>query len=99
MNGNKDTCILVSNGDVKPKTEPELTLLWCDISKYSKTTQFLFCCTGVFVFYLIYGYLLELIFTLEGLKPYGWYLTLMQFGYYAIFGWIEKFVCQINERR
>jgi len=78
---------------------PKLTLLWCDISHYSKTTQFVLCCLGVFVFYLLYGYMLELIFTLEGLKPYGWYLTLIQFAYYVIFGWIEKLLCGIERRK
>lgn len=77
----------------------KLTLLWYDISRFSKTTQFVLCCIGVFVFYLMYGYMLELIFTLDGLKPYGWYLTLIQFGYYAIFGWIEKLVCGIERRK
>ena len=34
-------------------------------------------------------YLKELIFTLDELKPFGWDLTLIQFAYYTIFGWIE----------
>lgn len=35
----------------------------------------------------------ELIFTLDGIQPFGWYLTLIQFGYYTIFGWVE---CRIR---
>ena len=31
----------------------------------------------------------ELIFRLEGFKPYGWYLTLMQFLFYTLFGLSE----------
>lgn len=83
----------------KSTDPPKLTLLWFDISKLTSTTQFVLCCIGVFVFYLMYGYMLELIFTLDGLKPYGWYLTLIQFGYYVIFGWIEKTFCGIDRRK
>ena len=31
----------------------------------------------------------ELIFSLPGFTGYGWYLTLIQFGYYSVFGKIE----------
>lgn len=61
-----------------------------DLTQCSSQTQFLFCCAGVFALYLIYGYLQELIFTLDGFKPYGWFLTLIQFGYYTIFGYLER---------
>ncbi|XP_017843806.1 adenosine 3'-phospho 5'-phosphosulfate transporter 2 [Drosophila busckii] len=68
----------------------ELHILCFDLSNYNKTTQFLLSCTGVFVLYIIYGYLQELIFTVEGFKPYGWFLTLVQFAYYIIFGMVER---------
>lgn len=70
--------------------EYKIKLLYIDISRYNKTTQFLLCCTGVFISYLLYGYFQELIFTLDGFKPYGWFLTLIQFGYYTLFGFIER---------
>ena len=31
----------------------------------------------------------EWIFRIEGFKPYGWYLTLVQFALYSLFGVIE----------
>lgn len=68
----------------------EIIILCFDLTHYSGLTQFLLCCLGVFVFYLLYGYLQELIFTLDGFKPYGWFLTLIQFGYYTGFGYIER---------
>ena len=40
----------------------------------------------IFFFYLLYGYYQELIFSLPGFAGYGWYLTLLQFGYYSLFG-------------
>lgn len=85
-----------TSNDMHNSREPELKLLYYDISKFNKTTQFLLCCTGVFAFYLIYGYLQELIFTLEGFKPYGWYLTLVQFGFYSVFGFVE---CSFSGKR
>jgi len=61
-------------------------------------TQFLLCCAGVFSLFLIYGYLQELIFTLDGFKPYGWYLTLVQFFYYTIFGYVERLTNKVPRR-
>lgn len=68
----------------------EITILCFDLTHYNELTQFLLCCLGVFLFYLLYGYLQELIFTLDGFKPYGWFLTLIQFAYYTIFGYVEQ---------
>ena len=52
----------------------------------------------------------EWIFRIEGFKPYGWYLTLVQFAFYSLFGiiemvstgdWARRFVhlalCELNE--
>ncbi|KAK6630860.1 Adenosine 3'-phospho 5'-phosphosulfate transporter 2 [Polyplax serrata] len=96
-NGHR-TYIQIEEDDVK-SSQVKLTLLWFDLSGLSKTTQFLVCCVGLFAFYLIYGYLLELMFTLDGLKPYGWYVTLMQFAYYSIFAWTENFLTGGEKRK
>lgn len=69
---------------------PEMRILCFELTHYNKTTQFLLSCAGVFVLYLLYGYLQELIFTEEGFKAYGWFLTLLQFGYYILFGLFER---------
>lgn len=75
---------------------PEMRILCFDLTYYNKTTQFLLSCAGVFVLYLLYGYLQELIFTEEEFKSYGWFLTLIQFGYYICFGVLER---SIDARR
>ncbi|XP_012259944.2 adenosine 3'-phospho 5'-phosphosulfate transporter 2 [Athalia rosae] len=67
----------------------EIKILCFDLTESSQKMQLLWCSAGVFAFYLLYGYLQELIFTLDGFRPFGWYLTLIQFTYYSIFGWIE----------
>jgi solute carrier family 35 (adenosine 3'-phospho 5'-phosphosulfate transporter), member B3 len=49
-------------------------ILCFDLSKLTKTNQFFLCCVGVFVLYLLYGYFMELIFTLEDFKAFVWYV-------------------------
>jgi len=39
------------------KSVEELRVLGINLSNFSPTTQFLICVAGVFLFYLIYGYL------------------------------------------
>ncbi|KAM4688307.1 adenosine 3'-phospho 5'-phosphosulfate transporter 2 isoform 2-T2 [Discoglossus pictus] len=81
------------------KSVEDIRVLGINLSQFQKTTQFFICVTGVFVFYLIYGYLQELIFSVEGFKPFGWYLTLVQFGFYSIFGLVELQLTQDKRRR
>ncbi|XP_047651257.1 adenosine 3'-phospho 5'-phosphosulfate transporter 2 isoform X2 [Phacochoerus africanus] len=81
------------------KSIDDIVVLGINLSRFNKLTQFFICVAGVFVFYLIYGYLQELIFSMEGFKPYGWYLTLVQFAFYSIFGLIELQLIQDKRRR
>ncbi|XP_078396065.1 adenosine 3'-phospho 5'-phosphosulfate transporter 2 isoform X2 [Cetorhinus maximus] len=81
------------------KSAEELRVIGFNLSDFSRTVQFLVCVAGVFIFYLIYGYLQELIFSLEGFKPFGWYLTLVQFAFYSTFGLIELQLTQDKRRR
>lgn len=95
MIGSKNSNILPNNTNYNKNTKNEgacneLKVMCFDFSYYNKTTQFLLSCTGVFIFYIIYGYMQELIFSLEEFKKYGWLLTLIQFAYYTIFGYIER---------
>lgn len=39
------------------KSVEDVVVLGLNLSKFNKLTQFLICVAGVFVFYLIYGYL------------------------------------------
>ena len=77
----------------------KVKILFFDITNCSQNVQFLLCSAAVFVFFLLYGYMQELLFTLEGFHPFGWHLTLVQFGYYIIFGLIEKFFSGISSRK
>ncbi|XP_068092968.1 adenosine 3'-phospho 5'-phosphosulfate transporter 2 isoform X2 [Hyperolius riggenbachi] len=81
------------------KSVDDIRVLGINLSQYQKPVQFFICITGVFIFYLIYGYLQELIFSVEGFKPFGWYLTLVQFGFYSMFGLIELQLTQDKRRR
>lgn len=88
-NSNKNITQQNLNADYKINNN-ELKILCFDLTHYNNTTQFLLCCFGVFLLYIFYGYMQELIFTLDGFKPYGWFLTLIQFGYYTGFGYFER---------
>ncbi|XP_073973943.1 adenosine 3'-phospho 5'-phosphosulfate transporter 2 [Rhodnius prolixus] len=77
----------------------DVKVLFINITNYSAKIQFTICCIAVFVLYVIYGYLQELIFTLEGFKPYGWYLTLVQFFLYTTFACVECTFTRTTTRR
>lgn len=79
--------------------KPKIQILCIDITSFHQNTQFIFCTLAVFVFFLLYGYMQELLFTLEGFQPFGWYLTLVQFAYYTLFGTIETYAKHVSNRR
>ncbi|XP_056595009.1 adenosine 3'-phospho 5'-phosphosulfate transporter 2 isoform X4 [Triplophysa dalaica] len=81
------------------KSVEELRVLGINLSNFNPPTQFFICVAGIFFFYLVYGYLQELIFSVEGFKPFGWYLTLVQFGFYSLFGLVELQLTQDKRRR
>jgi solute carrier family 35 (adenosine 3'-phospho 5'-phosphosulfate transporter), member B3 len=70
------------------KTTSDFKVLCFTLKDLSPKSEFLVCCALVFVYYLIYGYFAELIFTYKGVS--GWYITLVQFLYYTIFGLYEN---------
>lgn len=76
----------------KDLDRPVVKLWFVDISDFGRTSQFLLLSSAIFVAYLIYGYLQELIFRLKEFRPFGWYLTLVQFLCYLIFGLLEMYV-------
>lgn len=83
----------------QPPAAKEPKLFGIAVHRWSKTTQFFFCVAGIFFFYLIYGYMQELIFRLKGFKPFGWYLTLIQFACYTVFGTIDSRLQKDNVRK
>lgn len=90
--------LIDSAADSKPINKAvanDLKILCFNLKATSNT--FMICCVGIFTTYLAYGYLQELIFTrLEGIS--GWYLTLCQFLYYTVFGYVEKLVSKSKAR-
>lgn len=86
--------------NLNPEPEqPKISILCLDLQYFSPTIQFLLCSVTVFIFFLLYGYMQELIFTVEGFQPFGWYLTLVQFGFYTIFGFTEIKIRNNSPRR
>ncbi|XP_075552317.1 adenosine 3'-phospho 5'-phosphosulfate transporter 2 isoform X3 [Dermacentor variabilis] len=60
------------------------------LDSFSKCTQFAICAAGIMTVFLGYGYTQELMFHIEGFKPYGFYLTFVQFVLYSIFSFVER---------
>lgn len=78
MNSVKETFIRIDDENSRT-SKTEINILCFDITNYSKLTQFLSCSIFVFIFYLAYGYFLELIFAKPEVKPISLYITLVQF--------------------
>ena len=95
----KPMSISIDIGSKENKHDLEFTILCINLRTLPGFVQFLACCAGVFFFYLIYGYLQELIFRVDGFKPFGWYLTLVQFAFYSFFGLVELHVSKDSKRK
>ncbi|XP_044269597.1 adenosine 3'-phospho 5'-phosphosulfate transporter 2 [Tribolium madens] len=86
-------------GGLNPEPDtPKISILCLDITHFSQPIQFFICSGAVFVFFILYGYMQELIFTIDGFQPFGWYLTLVQFGFYSVFGLVETRIRNITSR-
>ncbi|XP_052096488.1 adenosine 3'-phospho 5'-phosphosulfate transporter 2-like [Mytilus californianus] len=95
----KSAIVPMPEPEYSNKKIAEIKIGFIDISGFSPTMQFILLTVAVFVFYLVYGYMQELIFKLDGFRPFGWYLTLVQFGLYTIFGLTELQFKADKERR
>ena len=80
-----------------PEGRSHVDVLCFDLVYFTRPAQFVILSFGVFFFYLLYGYYQELIFSLPGFSGYGWYLTLIQFGYYSVFGKVGLLFLFANE--
>ncbi len=70
-----------------------------DISNSSKSLQFVILTSLTFVFFLLYGYLQELLYQLPGFSDFSWFLTLVQFFFYSCFAIIESVVRNDLQRK
>ncbi|XP_014248308.1 adenosine 3'-phospho 5'-phosphosulfate transporter 2 [Cimex lectularius] len=77
----------------------EVRVVFFDVTDKSPRDQFVLCCLAVFVLYLAYGFLQELIFTQQKFKSFGWYITLIQFAFYTVFAKLECILFRKSERR
>ena len=80
----------VNNNNNQVSSGEPINILCFDISKSSRASQFLILTCATFVFYLLYGYVQELMYKLPDFNKYAWYLTLVQFLFYTIFGFAES---------
>ena len=76
--------------DIEAESEA-VTLYGIDLAKYSRSIQLAICVGGTVFFYLMYGYLQEALFKVEGFH-YGWFLTFVQFVLYTLFSGSERLI-------
>ncbi|KAH3695464.1 adenosine 3'-phospho 5'-phosphosulfate transporter 2-like [Dreissena polymorpha] len=91
--------IAKNGGPSLDQKKTEVKMFCVDLTHMSRLAQFLVLTTATFVVYLVYGYMQELIFRLEEFRPHGWYLTLIQFGFYIPFGLLEMFLTGEQNRK
>lgn len=88
----KETVVLINDTNTKERQKEEINILCFDITPYSQLTQFLCCSVFVFIFYLAYGYFLELIFSKPEVKHVSLYITLVQFLMTTLFSYTEALI-------
>ena len=81
----------------KPASDTRMEFLCFDLAVFPRNTQFVLLVTITFVFFLLYGYMQELLYRLPGFSDFAWYLTLVQFFMYAVFALAESKIR--NEKR
>ncbi|VDN03939.1 unnamed protein product [Thelazia callipaeda] len=70
-----------------------------DLTARSKKFQFVVLCCAVFIFYIAYGFIQELMFKLDGMQSYGWHLTLIQFFICSLLSYFENLCYGGSSRR
>ncbi|CAJ0942042.1 unnamed protein product, partial [Mesorhabditis belari] len=91
--------MLPTHHSKKGNPSSHIHLLGFNITYYPQWLQFSLLSAAIFVFYLGYGYMQELIFRFDGMQPFGWYLTLIQFLIYSACGYGESLVWHDTHRR
>ena len=84
---------------MKNEEQEKIDLLCFNLHNSSKSSLFIILTFVTFSFFLIYGYLQELMFKLHGFEKYSWFLTLVQFFFYSCFSYGESYIKQVPERR
>uniref|UniRef100_A0A1E1WA90 Adenosine 3'-phospho 5'-phosphosulfate transporter 2 n=1 Tax=Pectinophora gossypiella TaxID=13191 RepID=A0A1E1WA90_PECGO len=77
---------------IKESSTAEINILCINITPYSQFTQFACCTIFIFVCYLAYGYILELIFSNPEVKPISLYITLVQFFITMALSYVESMI-------
>ncbi|XP_055357034.1 adenosine 3'-phospho 5'-phosphosulfate transporter 2-like [Paramacrobiotus metropolitanus] len=85
--------------DAHKQREENRICCFVRIDRFPPAAKFFICSFGIFFCFMIYGYVQELMFRIEGFKDFGWYLTLMQFTFYTVFSYCERRLTMKDIRR
>jgi adenosine 3'-phospho 5'-phosphosulfate transporter B3 len=89
---------MLNQNEASVKKE-RIDFLCFDLGTLSRTRQFISLTTLTFVFFVLYGYLYELLFRLPGFGDFSWFLCLVQFSFYTLFAFIESVVRNERQRK
>lgn len=95
----QNVCVEMGDDLKTSQKTDDIDIGFFKITNLPRNQQFFILTVGVMLFYLIYGYFQELMFRLDGFRPFGWYLTLIQFGYYTVFGITGQIVKKDRRRK
>ncbi len=76
-----------------------IDFLCFDLARLPRSILFIFLTIITFVFFLVYGYMQELLYQLPGFENYSWYLTLVQFLLYSCFAFLESYIRNDRKRK
>ncbi len=89
---NNNSSLNLNKQKPSDREKEAISFLCFDLSPYPKSVQFILLTILTFVFFLLYGYLQELLYKLDGFSDFSWFLTLVQFFCYSVFAFIEALI-------
>ena len=92
LTSSKSAKISTNESQSLSNKNPPIDILCYDLSGLSKSLQFIVLTLLTFVFFLLYGYLQELLYQLPGFSDFSWFLTLVQFFFYSCFAFFEAII-------
>jgi adenosine 3'-phospho 5'-phosphosulfate transporter B3 len=83
----------------QPNAKEKIDFLCFNLAALPRSLQFITLTTLTFSFFLFHGYLQEVLFILPGFGDFPWFLTLVQFFFYALLAFIESILRNERQRK
>lgn len=83
----------------RPKANERVDFFCFNLAVLDRKSLFIALTLITLVFFLLYGYLLELVFRLPGFEEFSWFFTLIQFSLYSVFALGESVLRNDTHRK